>query len=96
MSGSRFLERWLRLKKAADKVSTAEIQPDIFERPGVQVDFVARQGVPLFGKELELKFEARNIFGNKYKEMQQNGDNVIYYNLYRTGTTFSLGGSLKF
>ena len=26
MSGSRFLERWSRLKKAADKVSTAEIQ----------------------------------------------------------------------
>ena len=25
MSGSRFLERWLRLKKAADKASTAEI-----------------------------------------------------------------------
>jgi len=26
MSGSRFLERWSRLKKAADKVSTADIQ----------------------------------------------------------------------
>ena len=25
MSGSRFLERWSRLKKAADKASTAEI-----------------------------------------------------------------------
>ncbi|MBN8842944.1 MAG: TonB-dependent receptor [Sphingomonadales bacterium] len=71
-------------------------QPDIFERPGIQVDFVARQGIPLFGKELELKFEARNIFGTKYKEMQQSGDNTIYYNLYKTGTTFSLGGSLKF
>lgn len=71
-------------------------QPDIFERPGIQVDFVARQGIPLFGKEIELKFEARNIFGTKYKEMQESGDNRIYYNLYKTGTTFSLGGSLKF
>jgi TonB-dependent receptor len=71
-------------------------QPDIFEKPGIQVDFVARQGFPLFGKELEIKFEARNIFGTKYKELQQNGDNTIYYNLYKTGTTFSLGGSLKF
>jgi TonB-dependent receptor len=71
-------------------------QPDIFEKPGIQIDFVARQGIPLFGKELELKFEARNILGTKYKELQQNGDNVIYYNLYKTGTTFSLGGSLKF
>ena len=26
MSGGRFLERWSRLKKAADKVSTAEIK----------------------------------------------------------------------
>ncbi len=71
-------------------------QPDIFERPGIQIDFVARQGVQLFGKELELKFEARNITGTKYKEMQESGDNRIYYNLYRTGTTFSFGGSLKF
>lgn len=71
-------------------------QPDIFERPGIQVDFVMRQGVPLFGKELELKLEARNILGTKYKEMQQNGDNIIYYNLYKAGTTFSLGASLKF
>ena len=23
-------------------------------------------------------------------------DNIIYYNLYKTGTTFSFGGSLKF
>ena len=53
-------------------------------------------GIQLFGKELELKFEARNIFGTKYKEMQESGDNRIYYNLYKTGTTFSLGGSLKF
>ena len=71
-------------------------QPDIFERPGIQLDFVARQGVMLAGKEFELKFEARNILGTKYKEMQQNGDNIIYYNLYKPGTTFSLSGSVKF
>ena len=57
---------------------------------------LANDTAELFGKELEIKFEARNIFGTKYKELQQNGDNTIYYNLYKTGTTFSLGGSLKF
>ena len=71
-------------------------QPDLLEKPGIQIDFVARQGINLLNKEIELKFEARNIFGTKYKELQQNGDNTIYYNLYKTGTTFSLGGSLKF
>lgn len=71
-------------------------QPDIFERPGIQVDFVARQGIPVFGKQIELKFEARNIFGTKYREMQESGGNRIYYNLYRTGTSFSLGASVKF
>lgn len=91
-------QQTLLISYASDRVTRRgpSGQPDIFERPGVQVDFVARQGIPLFGKELELKFEARNIFGSKYKEMQQNGDNVIYYNLYKIGTTFSLGGSLKF
>ncbi|WP_374525357.1 TonB-dependent receptor domain-containing protein [Sphingopyxis sp.] len=71
-------------------------QPDIFERPGFQIDFVARQGIMLTGKAFELKFEARNILGTKYKEMQQSGDNTIYYNLYKPGTTFSLSGSVKF
>ena len=71
-------------------------QPDIFERPGFQVDFVARQGIMLAGKEFELKFEARNLLGTKYKEMQQSGDNTIYYNLYKPGRTFSFSGSVKF
>ena len=71
-------------------------QPDIQERPGFRLDFVARQGVMIFGRELELKFEARNITGQRYTESQRLGGNEIFYNRNDVGTSFSLGGSLTF
>ena len=71
-------------------------QPDIREKPGIQIDFVARQGIQLFGKELDLKFEARNLTGRKYQEVQQSGDNRVFLNRYRLGRTFSLSGTVKF
>ncbi len=71
-------------------------QPDIREKPGLQIDFVARQGIKLFGRELDMKFEARNLTGRIYQEVQELGDSRIFLNRYELGTTFSLGGSLKF
>jgi len=71
-------------------------QPDIREKPGVSLDFVARQGLMLMGKEVELKFEARNLTGRIYKELQESGDNRIYFNRYKLGRTFSLSASVKF
>lgn len=71
-------------------------QPDIKEEPGISLDFVARQGVMLAGKEIELKFEARNLTGRTYKELQKSGDNVIYFNRYKLGRLFSLSASVKF
>jgi outer membrane receptor protein involved in Fe transport len=71
-------------------------QPDLREKPGIQLDFVARQGLMLVGKEIELKFEARNLTGRKYQEVQTSGDNKIFFNRYRLGRTFSLSASLKF
>jgi outer membrane receptor protein involved in Fe transport len=71
-------------------------QPDIFERPGVRLDFVARQGITLAGVPSELKVEIRNITGQEYREFQRNGDNVVFYNLYDQGTVFSLGWSFTF
>jgi hypothetical protein len=44
----------------------------------------------------ELKLEVRNITGQDYREFQRNGDNVVFYNLYDIGTTFSLGWSMTF
>jgi len=71
-------------------------QPDIREKPGISVDFVARHGINLLNKEIELKFEARNLTGRKYQEVQESGDNRIFLNRYKLGRTLSLSASLKF
>jgi outer membrane receptor protein involved in Fe transport len=71
-------------------------QPDVFEKPGLRLDFVAREGVKLLGKELELKFEARNLTGQRHIEIQQSGSNRLEFNSYDVGRTFSLSGTLKF
>lgn len=71
-------------------------QPDVIEHPGVVLDFVAREGFKLAGREVELKFEARNLTRRRYEEYQESGDNRIYFNRYKVGTTFTLGGSVKF
>jgi TonB-dependent receptor len=71
-------------------------QPDIVERPGLRLDFVARQEVSLFGSPIELKFEARNLFGQDYEEFQQRGDNRLDINSYTVGTSFSFGATIHF
>ncbi|ODU21446.1 MAG: TonB-dependent receptor [Sphingomonas sp. SCN 67-18] len=71
-------------------------QPDIVEDPGLRLDFVAREGVSLFGGEAEIKFEVRNITGRGYREFQQGANRRIHTNLYNVGTSFSLGASIKF
>ena len=74
----------------------ASLQPDIIEKPGIQLDFVAREAVTVAGKEFDVKVEARNITGTKYQELQENGANKIFYNRYNVGTSVSLGVSLTF
>jgi outer membrane receptor protein involved in Fe transport len=71
-------------------------QPDIVERPGLRVDFVARQAIPLGGVEAELQLEARNLFGQDYREVQEFGDNLVSINSYDVGTSFSLGLNVRF
>ena len=71
-------------------------QPDVMERPGLSLDFVARQPVHLFNQELELKFEARNLTGRRYIEEQRSGANRIYLNRYDLGRTVSLSATLNF
>lgn len=70
-------------------------QADIVERPGLRVDFVAREGFTLWDKEFELKFEARNITGEEYLEYQQDEIRIVN-NGYDLGTSFSLGVGVKF
>ena len=69
---------------------------DFIEDPGLTLDFVARQGFPLLGKEAELSFKARNLLGQDYEEYQIVGDQRIEINRYKLGTSFSVGASVKF
>jgi outer membrane receptor protein involved in Fe transport len=57
---------------------------------------VARQGIMLAGRDLELKIEARNLLGTRYSETQDFGDRVISINRYDMGRTVSVGLSAKF
>lgn len=94
----RLSQQTLLFTYASPRVTTRgpSGQPDVKEHPGIRIDFVARQGVKLFGIESELKFEARNLTQQKYSEYQQSGASRVYYNLYDVGTSFSLGLNLKF
>lgn len=95
---SNLSQQTLLFTYASDRVTSrgASGQVDITERPGIQIDFVARQGINLGGVEAELKFEARNLTGTKYQEFQVNGENKIFYNRYKTGSSVSLGLEIKF
>lgn len=70
--------------------------PDVIEKPGITVDFVARQGIKLFGIDTEWKFEARNIFNQRHEEYQSTGETRIDVNSYDIGRKFSLSASAKF
>jgi hypothetical protein len=71
-------------------------QPDIIEIPGLRLDFVMREGFSLFGKEIEGKFEARNLTGRANVQYQQSGSNRIETNSYDLGRSFSLSATMKF
>ncbi len=87
------------LNYASERVTTRgpTNQPDFIERPGMTFDIVFRQGFDLFGRELEIKAEARNLLSTNYEETQTfaNGT-VVNINTYDKGPTFSFGASLKF
>ncbi|AKM07681.1 TonB-dependent receptor domain-containing protein [Pelagerythrobacter marensis] len=70
--------------------------PDIVEDPGLRVDFVYRQELDLFRVPVELKLEARNIFGRDHYEFQSNGTNRIEINTYEVGQSFALSLSTEF
>src|SRR3546814_3220451 len=90
----RLSQQTLRLTYASDRVTSRgpNLQPDIKERPGLTLDFVARQSVKLGSGNAEVKFEARNITGRKYREFQEQDGNRVYYNRYKIGST--IAGSL--
>lgn len=95
---SKLSQYTVLLTYASDRVTSrgASLQPDIKERPGFQLDFVAREEVKLFGQNVEVKVEARNLLGTQYQEFQQLGTNKVFYNRYKVGTSVSLGVSVDF
>jgi TonB-dependent receptor len=94
----RLSQQTILLSYSTDRVTSrgASGQPDIKEKPGIQLDFVAREGFTLGGKEAELKFEVRNLTNTKYQEFQENGANKIFYNRYKQGISASIGVELNF
>jgi outer membrane receptor protein involved in Fe transport len=97
-SSERLSQQTLLLSYASDRVTSrgAAGLPDIYESPGLTVDFVAREGVKMFGQDLELKLEARNLTRQRYSEFQERGGNKVYYNRYDVGTTFSASVTARF
>ena len=95
---SRLSQQTFLLTYASKRVTSrgAVGLPDIIEKPGIRLDFVAREAVPFMGLDTSVKFEVRNITGTKYQEFQEVGANRNYYNLYDLGTTFNLGVGLTF
>ncbi len=92
-------QQTLLLTYASPRVTSRgpNLQPDIKEKPGFTLDFVARQGVKLPGGiNSEFKFEARNITGRKFQEYQQAGDTKVFYNRYKIGTTIAASMTIAF
>ncbi|GGD70145.1 TonB-dependent receptor domain-containing protein [Croceicoccus mobilis] len=87
----------LILAYASKRVTRRDFQrPEIVEDPGLTVDFVARSEMDFLGQNIQLSFEARNIFGRDNWEYQETGGNRIEVNSYRKGPSFSLGASMEF
>ena len=54
-----------------------------------------REGVKIFAKEVEFKFEARNLLGTDYTEYQRLNASELIINSYKIGTSVSLSATLK-
>ena len=91
-------QQTLLLSYASDRVTRRGVagQPDVVESPGWKLDFVARQGVTLGGKTIDLKFEARNLLGTDYEEFQDFDTRRVFFNRYDVGTSVSIGASIEF
>ncbi|HEX8413961.1 MAG TPA: TonB-dependent receptor [Sphingomicrobium sp.] len=96
---NRLSQQTLLVTFASKRVTSRGIvntgQPDIYEQPGMRLDFVARQGLSVGSREVELKFEARNLTGVTRSEYQEIGGNRIDINSYDLGRTFALSASIN-
>ena len=73
------------------------VDPDIVERPGVNLDIVARQAIEVAGMPpLEFKVEGRNLLGTDFSETQRYPAYTVQNNTYDVGTTIAASISAKF
>lgn len=95
----RLSQQTVMVSYASDRVtsrSSSAAWPDIHESPGLRLDFVMRQGLNLFGQNLDLKLEARNLLGRGYREYQRNGGNIVFYNRYDVGISYAASLGMTF
>ncbi len=70
--------------------------PNLFQDPGLRVDFVYRRDFAMFDHEFTGSFEARNLNGASSREFQESNGTRFNTNTYKLGRTFSLGLTAKF
>ncbi len=94
---ARLSQQSILLTYASERATNRgpNLTPDFIERPGVRLDVVVRQGVPIMGRTIELKAEARNLLGTDYRESQQLNGSRLDINRYDVGTSFSFSATAK-
>jgi TonB-dependent receptor len=94
----RLSEQTLLLNYASKRVSQRGpgATPDYVERPGFQLDFVAREEIMLGRRPMELKLEVRNILQTEFRESQELNGTEVLINRYDRGTSVTLGLTAKF
>ncbi|UAB77983.1 TonB-dependent receptor [Erythrobacter sp. SCSIO 43205] len=70
--------------------------PDVVEAPGLTVDFVGRTELGVFGQDMELSLQVRNIFSRDNFEFQESDTGRIEINTFDVGTSASVGLKLEF
>lgn len=71
--------------------------PDIVEEGRIQLDFIWRQAITLFGQEVQATLELRNILNEDFREFYQAPDGSSIDALsYDRGRSFSFGLSTTF
>jgi TonB-dependent receptor len=71
-------------------------QPDFIQEPGTKIDLVVRQKLSMFGHELTLGLEARNLLGEDFEEYQTLGGGRVDLNRYELGTNYSVSLAARF
>ncbi|MFZ9709406.1 MAG: TonB-dependent receptor domain-containing protein [Steroidobacteraceae bacterium] len=70
--------------------------PDLVQKPGLLLDFVARTSFDVYGFDTTVSLEARNLLDENFEEFQSLGSQRVEVFTYERGRSYSLGLSIKF